>query len=60
MQHDYVTKKLNFDLLTSSPEYVCVCVCMCVYVCACVCGGWGVWGSAGKIIATMLVHSSFT
>ena len=41
MQHDHVLKKLNFDLLTSSPGR----------------GRGGVVGeSAGKTFATMLLH----
>ena len=45
MQHDHVLKKLNFDLLTPSPESGCVCV-----------WGGGGGGSAGKIFATMLLY----
>ena len=44
MQLDHVLKKLNFDLLTVSGR-VCVCVCV-----------WGGGGSAGKMLATMLLH----
>ena len=42
MQHDRVLKKLNFDLLTPRVGGV---------------GGGGGGGSAGKIFATMLLHS---
>ena len=43
MHHDHVRKKLNLDLLTPIPGS----------------GGLGAWdglGSAGKIMATMLLH----
>ena len=46
MQHDHALKKLKFYLLTPPTGSK-----------VCVCGGGGGGGSAGKIFATMLLHS---
>ena len=47
MQHAFVLKKVNFDLLNPYPRVLERG------------GGGGVVGSACKIFATMLVHSCF-
>ena len=60
---DDVLKKLNYELLTPPSGlggvcvHACVCVRACVRVCVCVCVCVCVKGAAGKIFATMLLHT---